>query len=579
MSGVGGDVVDPRGDLAWGTIPALVADAAARYGEQVAVVAPGEGPTGGARVTFDELAEQVATATRAYVASGVEPGDRVAVWAPNGLEWIVAALGALGAGAVLVPLNTRFKGAEAAGVLRTSGARLLVSVGSFLGVDYPGVLADAVSDHPLPALEAVVTVPAPRAGRATAAPCRPGALPSLPWDGFLERADGVPEEVAAGRTAAVAADDLSDLVFTSGTTGAPKGVMTTHAQTLRTFAAWSAVVGLAAGDRYLIVNPFFHTFGYKAGVLACLMAGATMVPEPVFDLDRLVRTVETERISVLPGPPTVLRSLLEYPERDRVDLSSLRLAVTGAAEVPVELVERLRDELGIATVLTAYGLTEACGTVTMCRRGDPPEVVARTSGRAIPDVEVRVVGAAGRARPAGEPGEVVVRGYNVMRGYFGDPEATASAVDEDGWLHTGDVGVLDEAGNLAITDRLKDMYVSGGFNVYPAEVEAALRAHPGIAQVAVVGVPDARLGEVGCAVVVPTAAASGTDGASGARDDLADAVVAWARQRLANFKVPRRVVLVDELPVNAGGKVLKRELRDRYGGPATVGDGARAGTR
>ncbi len=575
---MGGDVVDPRGDLAWGTIPTLVADAAARGGEQVAVVAPGEGPAGGARVSFGELADQVATATRAYVASGVRPGDRVAVWAPNGLEWIVASLGALGAGAVLVPLNTRFKGAEAAGVLRTSGARFLVSVDSFLGVDYPEALADAVSAHPLPDLEAVITVPAPRAGRVTGAPRRPGASSSVPWDTFLERADSVPEEVAAGRTAAVRADDVSDLVFTSGTTGAPKGVMTTHAQTLRTFATWSAVVGLAPGDRYLIVNPFFHTFGYKAGVLACLMAGATMVPEPVFDLDRLVRTVEAERITVLPGPPTVLRSLLEHPERDRVDLSSLRLAVTGAAEVPVELVERLRDELGVATVLTAYGLTEACGTVTMCRRGDPPEVVARTSGRAIPDVEVRVVDSAGRARPAGEPGEVVVRGYNVMSGYFGDPEATASAVDEEGWLHTGDVGALDEAGNLAITDRLKDMYVSGGFNVYPAEVEAVLRTHPGIAQVAVVGVPDARLGEVGCAVVVPAQSQDGTGGPTGVARGLADDLTAWARQRLANFKVPRRVVLVDELPVNAGGKVLKRELRDRYGEPATLGDGGRAGT-
>ncbi len=574
MSDLGGDVVDPRGDLAWGTIPALVADAAARCGEQVAVVAPGEGPTGGARVTFDELAEQVATATRAYVASGVRPHDRVAVWAPNGLEWIVAALGALGAGAVLVPLNTRFKGAEAAGVLRTSAARLLVSVDTFLGVDYPGTLAEAVRHEPLPALETVVTVPAPRAGDGPGGRALPlGPSPCVPWDAFVARADEVPEEVAAGRTAAVTGDDVSDLVFTSGTTGSPKGVMTTHAQTLRTFATWSAVVGLAAGDRYLVVNPFFHTFGYKAGVLACLMAGATMVPEPVFDLDRLVRTVEAERVTVLPGPPTVLRSLLEHPERHRFDLSSLRLAVTGAAEVPVELVERLRDELGIATVLTAYGLTEACGTVTMCRRGDPPEVVARTSGRAIPDVEVRVVDAAGRGLPPGEPGEVVVRGYNVMRGYFADPEATAAAVDAEGWLHTGDVGILDEAGNLAITDRLKDMYVSGGFNVYPAEVEAVLRAHPRVAQVAVVGVPEARLGEVGCAVVVPDPTSTGSEGA----DDLADDLVAWARERLANFKVPRRVVVVDELPVNAGGKVLKRELRDRFGdGGATGGEGRAA---
>jgi acyl-CoA synthetase (AMP-forming)/AMP-acid ligase II len=345
-------------------------------------------------------------------------------------------------------------------------------------------------------------------------------------------------------------------VFTSGTTGRPKGAMTTHGQTLRTFATWSEVVGLRQGDRYLIVNPFFHTFGYKAGILACLMTGATMVPEPVFDVDVVLARLSEEHISVLPGPPTIFQAILDRPDRQGFDLSSLRLVVTGAAVVPVELVERLWSELGVETVLTAYGLTEATGTVTMCRRGDSAEVISGSSGRAIPDVEVRIVDADGAELKPGEPGEVVVRGYNVMRGYFNDPVATDEAVDSDGWLHTGDVGVMDEGGNVTITDRLKDMYVSGGFNVYPAEIEAVLRLHPAVAQVAVIGVPDTRMGEVGLALVVPAPDA--------VPSDLEPELIAWARERLANYKAPRFVRAVEALPLNASGKVLKRELRERF---------------
>jgi len=550
------DVTDPRGDLEWGTLPGLVQDAAARFGEAEAVV-DRNGPGGTTtRWSFDRLADEVATATRAVMASGIEPGDRVAVWAPNCAEWIVAALGAVGAGAVLVPLNTRYKGTEAAYILRASGARILFTVQGFLGTDYPALLAEAVAaGESVPNLERVVVL---RSDGADADGFNGGSgARTVGWADFLAEADRCEADVAAGRTASLTADDLSDLVFTSGTTGHPKGAMTTHGQTLRTFATWAEVVGLRAGDRYLIVNPFFHTFGYKAGILACLMAGATMVPEPIFDVDVVLQRVSDERISVLPGPPTIFQSILDHPKRDAYDLATLRLVVTGAAVVPVELVESLWSEMGIETVLTAYGLTEATGTVTMCRRGDSAEVISATSGRAIPDVEVRIVDADGNEVATGEPGEIVVRGYNVMSGYFQDADATAAAIDADGWLHTGDVGFVDGSGNLAITDRLKDMYVSGGFNVYPAEVEAVLRRHPGVGQVAVVGIPDHRMGEIGLAVVVP---GPGVDPA-----DLSDGLPAFAKQQLANFKVPRRVEVVDALPTNASGKVLKRELRARFG--------------
>jgi acyl-CoA synthetase (AMP-forming)/AMP-acid ligase II len=544
-AGIGGapaDQEDPRADLIWGTVPRLVEDAAVRHASREALV------EGAVRLTYAELAPEVDRYARAFVAAGVAAGDRVAMWAPNCAEWMLAALGALRAGAVLVPLNTRFKGAEAAYILRSSGATLLVTVRGFLGVDYPALLVgEDVGD-----LTQIVLL----RDTADASPSHQATVPPLALSDFLAAGVAVDPAATARRAEAVGPDDTSDLIFTSGTTGYPKGAATTHAQSLRTFGAWSSVVGLGAGDRYLIVNPFFHTFGYKAGILACLMAGATVVPEAVFDAGAVMERIAAERISVLPGPPTLYQTLLNDPRRSDYDLSSLRLGVTGAAVVPVELVKAMGDELGFTTVLTAYGLTESCGTVTMCRRTDPPEIVANTSGRAIPDLEVQTV-VDGRPVPAGEPGEIVVRGYTVMSGYWGNQEATAEAIDSEGWLHTGDIGVMDEAGNVTITDRLKDMYVVGGFNAYPAEIEALLRNHEGVAAVAVVGVPDERMGEVGCAYVVP--AQPGAD-----PDELGRSVLSWSRGTMANYKVPRGVVMVDALPVNASGKVLKRELRDRH---------------
>jgi acyl-CoA synthetase (AMP-forming)/AMP-acid ligase II len=320
---------------------------------------------------------------------------------------------------------------------------------------------------------------------------------------------------------------------------------------MRVFRTWSEVVGLAEADRYLVVNPFFHTFGYKAGIIACLLFGATIVPEPVFDVPAVLARIAAEKITVLPGPPTLYASILDGPDRSGLDLSSLRLAVTGAASVPVRLIERMRAELTFRTVLTAYGLTEATGTVSMCRHDDDAVTVATTCGRAIPDTEVAVVDPDGKSLPPGEAGEVVVRGYNVMREYFDDPVATAETIDSEGWLHTGDIGVLDERGYLKITDRLKDMYVVGGFNAYPAEIEQMLTTHDAVSEVAVIGVPDERMGEVGKAFVVLRPGASAEPGE----------LISWARERLANFKVPRFVEIVTELPRNASGKVRKGELR------------------
>jgi acyl-CoA synthetase (AMP-forming)/AMP-acid ligase II len=527
-----------RADIEWGTIPNLLHDVATRRGETPAIC------DGDVTISWAELERVARRAAAAFVAAGLEPGDRAAIWAPNVWEWIPAALGIQLAGGVLVPLNTRYKGVEAAYILGRSGARVLVTMGEFLGTDYAGLLRSAVDvAQELPQLSAVVTLRTDG---------------EQGWDAFLASGDGVDPAVVDRRAAALTADDLSDILFTSGTTGNPKGVMETHGATLRAYQAWSEVVGLREGDRYLIVNPFFHAFGYKAGWLAAMMRGATIHPQAVFDVDAVLERVAREHITMLPGPPTLFHSILDHPKRGDHDLSSLRLAVTGAAAIPVELIVRMRDELTFETIITGYGLTESCGIATMCRFDDDPETIATTSGRAIPDVEVLVVDDEGKEVPRGQPGEVVVRGYNVMRGYLDDPTETAASVDADGWLHTGDVGVMDERGYLRITDRTKDMFIVGGFNAYPAEIENLMLRNPAIAQVAVIGVPDERMGEVGMAFVVLRPEAAATP----------DEIVAWSRDVMANFKVPRVVEIVDALPLNASGKVLKTELRARAAGHA-----------
>jgi acyl-CoA synthetase (AMP-forming)/AMP-acid ligase II len=527
-----------RGDLEWGTTPRLLHSSAERFSAREAIVDVSDGRT----LSFSGLATAAHDAARAFLAMGIERGDRIAIWVPNVWEWVVAALGLHSAGAVLVPLNTRFKGREAAYILAKSRAKVLVTITGFLHTDYVAVLRDAVDlDTDLPDLETIVVLR--------------GDAPdgTLPWAEFLTAGSAVESELADARAHAVEPGDISDILFTSGTTGNPKGAMLTHAQTLRAYRDWSDVVGLEEHDRYLIVNPFFHAFGYKAGWLASLMMGATVLPQAVLDPAEVFERIPRDHVTVLPGPPTLYQTILNHPGRGDHDLSSLRLAVTGAAAIPVELVVRMREELTFETIITGYGLTEACGIATMCRYDDDPETIANTSGRAIPGVDVRVADDGGAELGRGEPGEVVVRGYNVMLGYLDEPEETAATIDPDGWLHTGDVGVMDERGYLRITDRTKDMFIVGGFNAYPAEIENLFLRNEKVAQVAVVGVPDERMGEVGMAFVVLRPGAEAT----------ADELIAWSRGEMANYKAPRYVELVDELPMNAMGKVLKYELRDR----------------
>ena len=507
---------DPR------TIPQVLDRIADQFSEHDALVTPDR------RLTFAELRDEVRRAAAAMIDLGVGAGDRVAIWSPNTWHWVVACLATTYARGVLVPLNTRYTASEASDILARTGAPLLFASGEFLGADK----AASIDRDTLPELRHVVRVPIEKDDGT--------------WDEFMSR--GADLGAVDARAAAVKPDDVSDILFTSGTTGRSKGALCAHRQSLAGSAAWAECGQITSEDRYLCINPFFHNFGYKAGILACLQTGATLIPQLTFDPEQAMRAVADHRITVLPGPPTIYQTLLDHPKRGDYDLSSLRFAVTGAAVVPVVLIERMQTELDIDIVLTAYGLTEANGFGTMCRADDDAVTVATTCGRPIADFELRI------DKPADDgAGEVLLRGPNVMLGYLDDPEATAAAIDADGWLHTGDVGRVDDAGNLKITDRLKDMYICGGFNVYPAEVEQVLARLEGVAESAVIGVPDERLGEVGRAFIVTLPGATLDE----------QTVIAYTREHLANFKTPRSVEFLDVLPRNPGGKVVKPLLRER----------------
>lgn len=478
--------------------------------------------------TFADLRDEVRRAAAAIIGLDVQPGDKVAIWSPNTWHWVIACLAIQYAGAVMVPLNTRYTASEAADILARTEAPVLFGMGRFLGADRVSELDRAA----LPALRHIVRIPIDEADGT--------------WDEFLAGPQAEVSEVDA-RAAAVRPDDPSDVLFTSGTTGRSKGVLCAHRQSLAAPAAWAECGQLTSADRYLCINPFFHNFGYKAGILACLQTGATLIPQLTFDPEQAMRVIAEKRITVVPGPPTIFQTLLDHPARKQYDLSSLRFAVTGAATVPVVLIERMQAELDFDIVLTAYGLTEANGFGTMCRADDDAVTVATTCGRPIADFELRI-----DSPDDTGAGEVLLRGPNVMLGYLDDPAATAAAIDSDGWLHTGDVGTVDEAGNLRITDRLKDMYICGGFNVYPAEIEQVLARLEGVADAAVIGVPDERLGEVGRAFIVRRP-----------DSDLDEqAVIDYTKKHLANFKTPRSVVFVEALPRNPGGKVVKPTLRE-----------------
>jgi acyl-CoA synthetase (AMP-forming)/AMP-acid ligase II len=511
------------------TIPQLLTHAARRAPDHPALAAHD------GAITFAELEHQADKAAKGFLAAGLRKGERVAVWAPNMWEWVAAAVGAQRVGGVLVPLNTRLRGGEVADIIRRADVKYLISIGNFLGRYYP----DMLTGEDMPNLRRLIVL-------------RDGDVKHESWDDFIAAGQAVPDETFAARSADVGPDDIADIMFTSGTTGLPKGALFDHKRSIGGGQAWVNLSGMTAADRYCVFGPFSHNASYKAGWVAGLITGATVYWPEAYDGDAILGLIAKNRITVMPAPPTVWLEAHALPNRKDYDISSLRFLSTGATTVPIELMRRLKRDMDVEVISTGYGMTECCGSATHTLWTDDVELVATTVGKPVAGTEIKVVNAQGDECAAGEAGEVLIRDAKLLIEYLDNPQATSEAIDKDGWLHSGDIGVMDADGYLKITDRMKDMYIVGGFNVYPAEIERQMSSLAGLHACAVIGVPDQRLGEVGHVFVVRAAGAS-----------LSEAeVLAWSKTNLANYKIPRGITFVDQLPLNATGKVEKFKLRE-----------------
>jgi acyl-CoA synthetase (AMP-forming)/AMP-acid ligase II len=525
----------------WETLGRMLADIAGRHADLVAVI------DGDRSLTYGELHRKVRMLAKALIAAGLQKDDLVTCWAPNSWRWVVLAHAVWLAGGVMVPISSRLKLFEAGPLLEKTQAKFLFTVGACVGQHFIDELEKAYGPASggapfakLPSLRRLVRLDVD---------CTTGGK----GEGFADFSDhglGVSDENLDARARLIQAGDVCEVMFTSGTTGAPKGVQLDHAQLMRAYWAWTGLGGLEPGDNYLVITPFSHGFGLNAGVIASALRGMCMVLLDIFEPNRALELIRRHRVSVVAGPPNLFARIMDLPGVAEDPPKSPRVAFIGAATVPVEILKRVQSVLGIQRVINAYGLMEAC-VVSQTRADDDRDVISTTTGRALPDVEVRIVDDAGNDLPDGETGEILVRSYGIMKGYWQDERQTRESMTDDGFFRTGDIGVRDDRGNIRIVDRKKDMFICGGFNAYPAEIEDLLLRMGGISAVSVVGVPDAERGEVPVAYVVP-ASGSGID---------ADRVVAWARANLASYKVPRRVYLREALPLNGNGKVMKDVLR------------------
>src|SRR3954468_23560766 len=479
------------------------------------------------RLSWAETQREVTRVARALRAAGVERGDHVAVWVPNHIEWVLLWLGANAIGAVIIAVNTRYKTEEVAYILRQSDAKLLVMVGEFLGIDYLAMLA-RLRDEDLPELRDVVVIGSPE------------------WDGFLDAGEA---EIDVD---AVAYDDPSFIVYTSGTTGYPKGAVHSS-RVLRNECSISEAMDIDADSRVMNHMPFFHIAGACTGVLPPLITGGAMILMERWDVEEAFRLIERERVTVLSGIPTHFIDLLNDDALESRDVRSLKTGWIGGANNPPEVIEAITTKLGMKGILPVYGMTETTSITTIPKLDDPPELIKSGKGFPVSDFEVKVVDTdSGAELDAGQEGEVCVRGHLVMQGYYEKAESAAEIINGDVWFHTCDRGVHDEHGYRAIPGRKSDMFIVGGSNAYPAEIERALSEHPAIKQAYVVGVPHPRLGEVGFAFVELR------------RDAELDreGLIAFCKGRLADFKVPRHVEFVTEWPLTATGKIQRFLLRE-----------------
>jgi fatty-acyl-CoA synthase len=502
----------------------------ARFGDREALVSVHQG----LRYTYTELGAAVERAARAFLAAGIEPGDRVGIWSPNCAEWALVQYATAKLGVILVNINPAYRTSELEYALRQSGCRMLVAATAFKTSDYVSMVREVRPS--LPELEQVVFV-----GR--------------DWDSFVARGESVSASEVAERQAATQFDDPINIQYTSGTTGFPKGATLSHHNILNNGYFVGLGCGYTEADRVCIPVPYYHCFGMVMGNLACTSLGACMViPAPAFDAEATLRAVQDERCTSLYGVPTMFIAQLEHPNFAQYDLSSLRTGIMAGSPCPIETMRRAVSQMHMSEVTICYGMTETSPVSTQTGADDTMEQRVGTVGSTHPHLETKIVSPeTGAIVERGTAGELCTRGYSVMLGYWNDAERTAEAIDRARWMHTGDLAVMDADGYVNIVGRIKDMVIRGGENVYPREIEEFLMGHPDIADVQVIGVPDARFGEELMAWIIPRG------GASLDREAVAE----YCRGKIAHYKVPRYVACVSEFPLTVTGKVMKFKLRER----------------
>ncbi|WP_371018239.1 AMP-binding protein [Pseudalkalibacillus sp. JSM 102089] len=504
------------------------------------------------RFTFEEFNNEVNRVAKALLGLGVTKGENVAVWATNVPEWLLLQFATAKVGAVLVTINTNYQSSELEYVLKQSESTRLFLIDGFKGTSYPEVFLQLQKSN----------------DQLTGGKCVIAGLPYLKdviyigseerssfmnWRDFLKGSVSVTDKALEMRNGELDPDDVINMQYTSGTTGFPKGVMLTHNNILNNGYQIGQCMELTHNDRLCIPVPFFHCFGCVLGTLAAFSVGATIFPIIEFEPELVLRTVEKERCTALHGVPTMFISELSLAEFESYNLSSLRTGIMAGSPCPIEVMKNVMKRMNMVEITIAYGQTEASPVITQTRTNDPLEYRVNTVGRALPGVEVKIVDpVSGLEVPSDEAGELCTRGYHVMRGYYNMPEATSQVIDEEGWLHTGDIAKMDSEGYVEITGRLKDMIIRGGENVYPREIEEFLYTHSSVQDVQVIGVPDEKYGEkvVACIQLKEKGAVNAAD------------ILLYCKGKIARYKVPAHVFFVDEYPMTASGKIQKYKLRE-----------------
>ncbi len=510
----------------------LLKKAAERFPDRTAIYFKG------LEMTFSELDKKASRFASGLLNNGIKKGDRVGLYMPNYPEWIIAFFGIARMGGVVVPMNTRYKAKEVDYIMNNSEATSLVMTSDFMNLDYITIL-DSLRGK-IPELKKVIVLGDRVLSGMTA------------FDEILEAgSDHAHDQALEDAILTAKEDDAVFILYTSGTTGEPKGAMLTNLNISKNAAQIAEVLEQNENDNTLIVVPFFHCFGCVIALSASVHAGSGVIPMPAFDAKASLEAMERYRISIVHGVPTMFINYLDVLKNKDFDLDAVRTGVMAGAPCPIEVMKGAIDKMG-ANISIAYGLTEASPVITMTRLDDSLEDRVETVGRALPEQEIKIIDEHGKELPLDKTGELVSRGYNIMKGYFKMPEQTSEAIDVDGWLHSGDLATMDDRGYIRIVGRKKEMYISGGFNVYPREIEEFLFTLPYVDNVSVIGVPDKRLGEAGMAVIKLK------NGHNATKEEL----ISHCKENIANFKVPKFVWFVDEYPMTESGKIQKFKLRD-----------------